>query len=275
MTISTVRRWVRRVEVAAGVCALYRNPLPRFMDYLGLVQPGREMPAQLRNGLVFTVRTGSADFAIIDEIFLNGIYDKALTRLHPGDTVLDIGAQSGIFAMAAAARGATVLCVEPLEDNVRVLSKNAQLNRLQDRVSVLNFAVAGLPGQRDLYVMATDTGGATIFPAIHPAWAQEVRVSRTTVQCVTLNDIFARHNVRAYDCVKMDCEGAEFEILEQVPREDLSRIRMLIMEYHPLNGDIRQLRHRLESFGFAVDVNDNPCILFATRTTDVIGDLSR
>ena len=262
--IATVRRWLRRARRAAGACMLYKNPFPRFLDYLGVLKPGQRRRTRLRNGLTVTVRTGGVDFGVIDEIFLHGVYDKALRRLHRGDNVVDIGAQAGFFALAAAVRGATVLCVEPLQDNLAVLIDNAESNRLQDRITALNFAVAGNAGKKDLHVVAADTGGATFFPSIRPIWGKGVEMSKVTVQCVTLAEILAQRGTATCDCVKLDCEGAEFEILAQAHSDDLRRIQMLIMEYHP-NGEIRLVQNRLESLGFEVDVSDNPCILFATQ----------
>jgi hypothetical protein len=63
----------------------------------------------------------------------------------------------------------------------------------------------------------------------------------------------------------MDCEGAEFEILQQAEPDDLRRVGAIILEYHPVTA-VHLVKTRLEQFGFTVDVNENPSILYGFRT---------
>lgn len=261
----TLARLQRKLKHAAGAFSVYRDPFPRFLDYLGLLRPGRTRRIRLRNGITLVVRTGTDDFGVIDDIFLFRVYERALARIRPGDVVVDIGAQTGGFALAAAARGAQVLCFEPLKENLALLEQNARLNGHADRICGYNAAIAEVPGEMELCVVGTSTGGATFFPSIHPEWKERAGMLRVTVPCVAFADIVSRHSLAVCDVVKMDCEGAEFGIIEHAGSEDLRRIRALVMEYHP-NGDIRLVRQRLESLGFSVDVSDHPCILYATQT---------
>ena len=170
-----------------------------------------------------------------------------------------------MFAVAAASRGATVLCFEPLEENVELLNENARLNGYERQITGHCLATTSAAGTVQLFVMKGDTGGSTSFPSIHPAWQSNDGVSSITVPSITLHDIFLRYDLRICDCLKMDCEGAEFEILQSVAAEDLRRVQMVIMEYHPLLDDIRRVQARLEDLGFVVDISNNPCILFATQ----------
>lgn len=252
----------RRLLRALAGFRVYRNPSIRILDYLGLVR-SRRVEVALRNGLRFNVRLRTGDFGILDEVFSQGIYNRALERIEPGHLVLDVGAHAGIFALAAARRGATVLCFEPLPDNVELLKANTKLNGFDARITVCQSAVAAVPGTMELFTLASDTGGSTFFPATHPAWKNDTRVKRLSVPCVTLHEIVHRHRLSMCDCLKMDCEGAEFDIVERAAAADLQRFRMIILEYHPIN-DVGRIRSRLEQLGFAVDVSDNPCILWAS-----------
>ena len=242
---------------------MYKNPFVRFLDYFGFIRREKPLRIALRNGLVLRIRAGTSDFGVADDIFNYRVYDRALTHLTDGQVVIDIGAHVGMFAVAAAARGARVLCFEPLRENVELLNENARLNGYERRIISHCLAAAGRHGTVELFVEKGNTGGSTRFPAIHPGWRNNERVRSITVPCVTLHGIFQRADLKVCDCLKMDCEGAEFDILESAGTDDLRRIRMLIMEYHPL-GDIQRIKAGLEGLGFVVDVRDNPCILFAT-----------
>ena len=55
-------------------------------------------------------------------------------RIQPGDRVADVCAFTGAFAIGAASRGASVLCVEQQESCVGLAKENAALNHVEDRI---------------------------------------------------------------------------------------------------------------------------------------------
>lgn len=264
MTLSRSTRIALRLRHALRAFRVYRSPVVRFLDYFGLLK-ARQVDVTLQNGLRFRIRSRTGDFAIIDEVFNYGVYDRALDTLKPGHIVLDIGAHVGVFALAAAMRGATVNCFEPLPDNFELLVANAKLNGYESRINAWPSAVAAQAGTMEMFTVVGDTGGSTFFPTIHPEWSHNVGVATLSVSCTTLHDILSQQDQRSCDCLKMDCEGAEFEILQRAEPGDLKRVGAIILEYHPVT-DVHQIRTRLEQIGFIVDVSENPCILYASRS---------
>jgi len=260
-----VRRWWTRARHAAAASVVYRNPVPRLLDYLGRVPRGAVREVRLWNGLRIAARLGTSDLSIVDEIFALRVYDRALRHVRPGHAVVDIGAHCGVFALAAALRGATVRCFEPLPANVALLRQNVRLNGFDARITAENVAVGPRAGTTALYVEDGNTGGSTFFPAVHPEWAGARRPGSIAVSCVTLREALTEPGTAVYDLVKMDCEGAEYEIVGQAEANDLARTRAFIMEYHP-NGDVGALAHRLAAAGFAVDVARYPSVLYAVRS---------
>jgi len=261
--INASRRWLTRARHAADVCRVYRDPLARFLDYLGRGRRGDVREIKLWNGLRFRVRLGTSDLGIVDEVFAHGVYDRVLRQIRPGETVIDVGSQCGIFALAAAVRGASVRCYEPIGENVERLLDNARLNGYEMQVTTRNVAVAGTRGTKTLYTVEDDTGGSTFFPSIHPDWLQNGRMRSLSVECVTLDDLVAECGKTVCEYVKLDCEGAEYDILRGADPAVLRRVRTLIMEYHP-NGDVAEIVQLLRGAGFHVEVSPHPCILYAT-----------
>lgn len=254
---------IRKLRYLPRMVRTYRNPVVRVADYLGLLPKGRRLRVHLRNGLVMRVRSGTSDFGVLDDIFLRGVYNRALDRLQPGDTAADVGAQSGGFALAAAGKGADVICFEPIQENCEMLRENARLNGLEDRIAVHQVAVAGANGRREVHRPPGDTGGATLFPSLHSDWEHRP-VHRVQVDCVTLHHVIACCGAKACACLKLDCEGAEFEIIASASPDDLQSVRTIIMEFHP-NGDPRTIVQRLEASGFDVEASQAPAVIYATR----------
>ena len=83
------------------------------------------------------------------------------------------------------------------------------------------------------------------------------------MHCVTLDDIL-ENRVPQCDLIKMDCEGAEEDIMEHVRESNLRKVKSIIMEYHA-GVDVDRIRNKLERVGFKVDISAKTLILFASR----------
>ncbi len=237
---------------------LYRNPWLRLLDHAMLLPRNGKHRVWLRNGICVLVRAGTSDFRIIDEIFSLRVYERGLSYVRKGSQVIDIGAHCGIFSMAAAMRGADVVSVEPRADNFELLVENIRVNGFGGRVRAWNCAVVG-PGRsahRELYFIDGDTGGATFYPSVHaqwPAWSNPESWRTELVRCVTLDSALCDLGAASCDLVKLDCEGAEAEILLGATDETLGRIGAIVMECHA-GVDSGRIRSRLEAAGFDVEL---------------------
>ena len=177
-------------------------------------------------------------------------------RLPAGATVVDIGAHVGVFATWAATRasGVRVIAVEPSAEICRYLRRNLDANALTN-VVVENAACAGMPGTAVLY----RRGPA----AMNSLFARDVLeshfVPEANVSVRTLDEIFARHQVRHCDLLKLDCEGAEYDILFNAAENTLAAVSRISLEYHVGLNDHHpsELSEFLADRGFRVLV-DSP-----------------
>jgi hypothetical protein len=76
-----------------------------------------------------------------------------------------------------------------------------------------------------LYLSSEDNGKHSLIPSGNSAGSVEV-------ECVTLSQVFKENNIDYVDFLKMDCEGAEYEILKAMEEETGSKIGRIAMEYH-------------------------------------------
>ena len=139
--------------------------------------------------------------------------------------VVDIGANIGAFSLLASRQAKVVYAVEPVRSNFEMLRHNVELNRL-DNVIIYPLALADHNGTariRDSGVMSSMYFGTEGAVELVPT--------------VTLETFFRDNSIEEVDYLKMDCEGAEWDILLSTPPEVLSRIRHLELEFHRFQKD--------------------------------------
>lgn len=76
------------------------------------------------------------------------------------------------------------------------------------------------------------------------------------MECVTLDDVFRTHQLARCDLLKLDCEGSEFEILEQASDDVLKRVEQIVGEFHDVDESGQsgtRLSQLLEYRGFRVE----------------------
>ena len=231
------RKIIRRLRLTPLAAGKIKN-WPSFMFHYALGLKPRS-PYVFRNGA--RIQIGRAiDHVPIIEIFLKEDYGKM-----PDDAVMiDLGANIGVFSVYAAttAKNATVYAYEPFIEYFKLAEANARLNGKAAAVTCFNCAVAGRVESRTLYVKGTDFFFPTLMEQANQGSAEGVRVT-----CTTLADIVESNKLERVDMLKMDCEGAEYEILYPTPRVYLQKIRQIRMEYHNLDDQERNVRH-LERF---------------------------
>jgi FkbM family methyltransferase len=217
-------------------------------------------------GLSFRVRTSSIKskmtdtFAIMETIH-HKLYNRRFFddefRIDPGDTVVDIGGYIGSFALPAA-RQATkgrVLSFEPSPENFAQLELNLRLNDLNN-VSVFNVGLASGDRTITLFLDHMNPASNSIYLRSDQG-KDENCVQREAISLATL---FSRHGIDFCDFLKVDCEGAEYEILMSAERRLLDRIGKIACELHePAYYGVSDPAHTpeklvafLESNGFTV-----------------------
>jgi FkbM family methyltransferase len=117
------------------------------------------------------------------------------------DIVVDIGGNIGTFALFASrcARKGNVFTIEPNSENFE------RLNQI-DNIVPLRAASTGNKGKVKLF-SATEGGYHSLLEdRMHDPEQYEV------VDSVSLKDIFDQYRIERCNFLKVDCEGAEYEV---------------------------------------------------------------
>jgi FkbM family methyltransferase len=168
--------------------------------------------------------------AIRASVLLGNVRLRAMLDgvLRPGATVVDVGANIGAIAAAAARRvgpAGRVIAIEPAADNVAVLRENIHANRL-DNVTIVPGAAGRIHESREFYLRGDVSAVNSLFPESMYAAVTGV----IPVAVAPLDDL-----VRGTaDLVKIDVEGAEMDVLAGMSRLLAFPAVRLIVEWHPL-----------------------------------------
>jgi FkbM family methyltransferase len=178
------------------------------------------------NGCRYTVALRTAESSAFREILLDNVYERLDDFIpSPEWTVLDIGANIGVFSMRQARRGARVYAFEPNPECFRRLTSAIDANRLSDMITAFNCALGAVPGI-GLLTVSTNTCTGSVM-AVRPAGD----VSRITVEVKSLDGVLASLGLKRIDLVKIDVEGAEVDVL-QGASEVLAMVNRIVLEYH-------------------------------------------
>ena len=145
--------------------------------------------------------------------FLPGHEGHIVGRFTPkeGDTVIDIGAHIGRYTITSSKQvGNTgkVLAIEADPDNFQLLKRNIALNNLKN-VLPLNYAVFSARTRMKLY----EQSASAKYNSLMLARAAKTK-NYVEVNADTLDSILKLNEVNQVNWIKIDVEGAEFEVLK-------------------------------------------------------------
>lgn len=181
---------------------------------------------ELSSGLSIKVLNANG-LRIHNEIFVQNIYESGKVRVNKGDVVLDIGANIGVFSLYAANNGACrVFSFEPDEKNYKYLNENIYQNNLDTIVKAYNFGLANSSGKRHLQI--------AIIPGGHQMLREGENISShdEVIMTKTFSEFTKENKLNHIDFVKLDCEGAEGEILESFDKTHFEMIDKFAVEFH-------------------------------------------
>ena len=209
----------------------FRNWPQVFLLFLNRRAVNRHL-VRLRQPPVSLAVRGAMDVWAVKETFLDAFYIRYGVPVRDGWTLVDIGAGVGDFSILAAYGhpAARVLAFEPFPESYEILVKNLLANALEN-VTPCQQAVWSHSGSLQLDISAGEPLQISSSEVV-----VEARAGQTVaVPAVTLADVLAEHDVAQVDLLKLDCEGAEYEILMSASAETLSPVQRIIMEYHDLS----------------------------------------
>jgi len=243
---------------------LLRSPRQFVIAFWGLSRSDTHV-FEFRDGLRLRTRNNGSDLRALLETSVWNLYTEGL-HFSPDQNlvVIDIGGHIGTFSVSTAWRfkRSRVYSFEPFKENYDMFLSNVELNRVKNVFPTM-AAVAGQRGTVSLGISDNNTGGHSICFAGQ---------SSTMVEALTLSDVFSSNGLERCDLLKIDCEGAEYDILFSAPSSVLRKIKNIAMEYHNVQGHSgEEMAKFLRANGFEVvfmgKQATEPCAIGVLRAT--------
>lgn len=195
---------------------------------------------------------------VYNEIFVDKCYDWPAASGNP-EVLVDVGANTGLFAlrMAQLYPDVKIVCYEPFPPNFRRLVETIEINGLENVVPVMKGV--GGSGRRDqLYIHPSNMGGHSIRPGNVGHWSERIEID-----VIDLSSAFENLPSTRCDILKLDCEGAEKEIIDSLTPSLARRIPRIVVEPSAGQYDIDALFGRLRDLGYQLTIRQG--LLFAEQ----------
>lgn len=212
----------------------WKIPLAR----LGLVQEPFKLGVK-GSSLCFWTR--SRDRYVLDEYFSN--YDYSQIDYSDISTIVDIGAHIGVFSLDRSREVDEIHSYEPTSDTFEVLERNIAENSI-DNIRTFNEAVS-----EKLNKVEISEGRRSLGNSVRKAQDS----NGFQIKAVGLQQVVDRiENTSDKSLLKLDCEGSEFEIIQNADDSCIEFFDIVFMEWHAHAGDPKELEERLKNLGFKI-----------------------
>ena len=190
--------------------------------YLNVIKPDF-VTFKTNFGLKMKIRAKTTDLMQLATIWLTSEYEAPGFEIKENDTIIDVGGHIGLFSLYASqfCKNGLIFTFEPVPENYDLLVDNIKSNNLI-HIKPFNLAVSNSSSNVKLY-LNDDESGHSMFS----------KSSRTiNVDSISLQKIFDDNDIETCNFLKLDCEGTEYEILENLPLSYFDKIQKLVIEYH-------------------------------------------
>lgn len=194
------------------------------------------------------------------EFFVDGKFSRATDKQY--DLVVDVGANAGVFTeyMLRNNYANKIVAIECDTIALKDLQKN--FKRIKD-VTIIPKALHYSEEPIQFYQY---TENPTVSTTLSPDRTPHHRAGVTSDRILTLDTVTLEQLINTYgtiDLLKIDIEGAEYEILFKADDSLFNHINHLMIECHFIEDGYKErfdkLKNRLLMLGYSVDeINPNP-----------------
>lgn len=193
------------------------------------------------------------DFKVVNETWIENVYRIHQGQFFGGGVFVDVGANIGAVSLFVDSFNKDrpddskikVYAVEPEPNNLYLLSQNIE-NNPTENITIVNNAI----WYEEKMVSISNRGGNSSIV--------DIEEDNSEVLAITLETLFSTYDIKEVDVMKIDIEGAEFDLIINTPAETLAKINRLVLEFDKsFDGRFGQMIEKL-SKQFGIDILGSP-----------------
>ncbi|MHB1734190.1 MAG: FkbM family methyltransferase [Ferrimicrobium acidiphilum] len=216
----------------------------------------KDLELQLRSGGVVSAPNTMLGVSPLQEVFVGDAYHFDRLRWRsPSElslSVLDIGAHVGNFTVAVAQRYTTanISSYELSPQGIAYLRSNISANHLDERVQTYEAAAAAESSSVRLYSNRDACCESSVIRSSDLSGGSE---PLTIVECSAGPFEAAMRSAGGVDLVKIDCEGAEYDIILNSSLACWDSVSCVLLKYHTVpSHSWDELAKHFAGLGFTV-----------------------
>ena len=178
-------------------------------------------------------------------------------------TLIDIGANTGLLTRALLNSSKNInhsYLIEPDKDNFFCLQHNLHG---YENIHSFNFALDINDGEKKLYIDKNNKGNLSFNYEMMTLKNDKLNFMNLAdnyevVKCKSVNNFFSEVNDKKNFIIKIDVQGYDEIIFQEIPDNILRNTKMMIIEITPLkskNFDVEKLKSKLKIFSEINDFN--------------------
>ena len=208
---------------------------------------------QIRENLEDPSYDHNLDFKVINETWIENVYRIHQGQFFGGGVFVDVGANIGAVSLFVDSfnkdreddNKIKVYAVEPEPNNLYLLNQNIQ-NNPTENITIVSNAI----WHEEAMVSISNRGGNSSIV--------DTEEDSSEVLAITLETLFSTYDIKEVDVMKIDIEGAEFDLIINTPAETLAKINRLVLEFDKsFDGRFGQMIEKL-SKQFGIDILGSP-----------------
>jgi len=193
-----------------------------------------------------------------DKNFHKQLIDKVkeITDIDKNYTFIDIGANTGLLTKALLNSSKNInrcYLIEPDKDNFFCLQHN--LHKYEN-IHAFNFALDINEGEKKFYIDQNNKGNLSFNYEMMTLKSDKLNFMNSVnnyeiVKCKSVNDFFNEVNNENNFIIKIDVQGYDEVIFQEIPENILKNTKMLFIEITPLQSkkfNIEKLKSKLKIF---------------------------
>ncbi len=167
---------------------------------------------------------------MIEQVYNQDEYNIRKMDFEDGDVVIDIGANVGAVSLYIAKKypNVKIFSFEAHPINYKNLIRNINYNNITN-IMAYNLAVSHTDNNLvNITLSSNNTGSSSIFKSSE----KDNKFLNFDVETISLDTIILKNDIKKIKFLKIDCEGSEFDILENYKQMNSVEIVNMSVEIH-------------------------------------------